>query len=185
MRLSPSRLVVPGVGLLIVAALFYASQTTVRHHPDHVAAPHAHSSESPALESVSSAPNLRHAASGAAAAPSPDAEAGASRAPAQSSSMEIEEMRKEIAGLETSMLKQQIAMNSMLKNGLIKDPDPEKSDVLVSVPDAQGSVDESAALRAKDDANAYVQHKAIYLGQKALWKALHGRLRAAELARKK
>lgn len=94
----------------------------------------------------------------------------------------MNDLREQIADIEKDMLKRQIAMHSMLKSGLINDPNPEKSDVAVSIPGMRGSADETLNGDAKSDADSYVVEKANYLGKKALREALKAKLQASELA---
>lgn len=185
MRLSRPRLIVIGIMPLIVAAVYYATQKGLKPHP--VLAPPAHQSSlgrtSP--EFVSSAQTAQTDSSKGENTSSARTAQDLSRRFPESSSVQIEDLRNEITTLEKSMLERQIAMHSLLKSGVIGDPDPEKSDAVISVPGTEGAADETSVLRAKENANSYVEQKAGYLGQKALWKALKEKLRAAELAQKK
>ena len=185
MRLSRPHLIVLGLILLIVAAVFYATQNDAGSLSaiDTPESDPSRGRTSPEL--VSSAPASHSGSSEEPNGSSARGKAVSSRSLQASAPSHIEDLRNEIITLEKGMLKRQILMHALLKNGLIKDPDPEKFDTVISVPDTQDSVDEASALRAKDTANSYVEHKAGYLGQKALWKALKEKLRTAELAQKK
>ena len=185
MRLSHPRLVALGIMLPVIAAVFYATRGDLKPRAVVPKSEHEAPLAMSSLELVSSAPASQNVGNETGVVSHPRAAESFSPAFTESSSIQIEDLRKEIATIESRMLKQQIAMHSMLKSGLIADPDPEKSDAEISVPNAQDTTDETSALRAKDNANSYVEQKAVYLGQKALWKATKERLRAAELARKK